>query len=109
MKLDPVKATRPAKTKATATKTTTTMRRTATRKTATRKPATKKSGGNTIKKAVTILAKQKADWQKIFRSEVKKKNVNSNEAAKMAGSIYRSKYGRTPSARWKNAISKAKR
>lgn len=82
------------------------MRRT--RKTATRKPTTKKSG-NTIKKAATILAQQKADWQRIFRSEVKKKNVNSKAAAKKAGSVYRSKYGSTPSARWKNAISKAKR
>lgn len=101
-----VKAKKDVKPKKEKPKTDTTMRKTTTR----RKTAARKStGGNTIARAASILRGQKKEYQRIFKSEVKKKGVDSKKAAVKAGSIYRKKYGSTAKARWKNAISTAKR
>lgn len=61
-----------------------------------------------LAKAKHILAAQKRDYQAIFRKEVKK-GGDSKKAAIRAGSIYRSRYGKTATARWQNALTQAKR
>lgn len=66
-----------------------------------------KNKNNTVKMAAKILAAQKADYQKIFRAEVKK-SKNPKEGAKKAGRIYRDRYGATAEARWKKALKRAK-
>lgn len=57
--------------------------------------------------AAKILKAQKDDYQKIFRSEVKKAG-DPKEGAKNAGRIYRERYGATAEARWKKALKRAK-
>lgn len=66
---------------------------------------TKASG--TMSMAAKILHAQKADYQKIFRSEVKK-SKDPKVGAKNAGKIYRDRYGATATARWKKALKRAK-
>lgn len=63
----------------------------------------------TIKRAQSIRSKQKEDYQRIFRQEVKRKGVSSKNAAINAGSKYRGKYGNTATERWLNALEDAKR
>ena len=67
----------------------------------------RKSSSNTIKKAQRILDAQKQDYQRIFKSEVRK-GGDSKKAAVRAGSTYRSRYGATAESRWKNALKEAK-
>lgn len=95
-----------AKKTATRTKTDTTMRKTTTRRKTT---ARKSTGGNTIARAASILKGQKKEYQKIFAAEVKKRGVDSRTAAEKAGSVYRKKYGSTPTERWRRAVGKAKK
>lgn len=75
----------------------------------TRKRTTAKAHGSstTMRDASRILKAQKADYQHIFRTEVKK-SKNPKEGAKKAGRIYRDRYGATAEARWKRAIKRAK-
>ena len=68
---------------------------------------TKKSSSNTIKKAQRILEAQKKDYKRIFKAEVRK-GGDSKKAAMRAGSTYRSRYGATAKARWRNALREAK-
>lgn len=68
----------------------------------------KKSSSNTIKKAQRILEARKEDYKRIFRAEVRK-GGDPKKAAMRAGSTYRSRYGATANARWKNALREAKR
>lgn len=69
---------------------------------------TRKNADNkTIKRAKSILKEQKNDFEVIFKREVRK--GNSKTGAKRAGSIYRKKYGATPTMRWKKALEKAKK
>lgn len=72
-----------------------------------RTTAKKRSGATTMSCASKILKAQKADYQHIFRTEVKK-SKNPKEGAKKAGRIYRDRYGATADARWKRAIKRAK-
>lgn len=67
----------------------------------------KKSKNSTVKVASKILDAQKADYQKIFRAEVKK-SKDPKTGAKKAGKIYRDRYGATATARWKKALKRAK-
>ena len=67
----------------------------------------RKSSSNTIRKAQKILDAQKQDYQRIFKAEVRK-GGDSKKAAVRAGSIYRSRYGNTASARWQKALKEAK-
>ena len=70
--------------------------------------SSKRRGGNsTIRMATGLLKEQKKDYQKIFRSEVKKAK-DPKEGAKRAGRIYREKYGATAEDRWKKALKRAK-
>lgn len=78
----------------------------ATKKT-TKKQSTKKAS-TTMKRASRILADHKKDYRRMFIQETKK-GGNTRQAAKSAGAKYRSKYGATATARWKNAIKDAKR
>lgn len=87
-------------------KTNTTMRKTTTKRKTT---ARKSTGGNTIARAASILKGQKKEYQRIFAAEVKKRGVDSRTAAEKAGSVYRKKYGSTPTERWRKAIGKAKK
>ena len=57
--------------------------------------------------AVKVLQRQKDDYKKIFKEEVRK-SKNPRQGAKKAGEIYRSRYGATPTARWKRALKAAK-
>lgn len=72
-----------------------------------RTTAKKRSGATTMSCASKILKAQKADYQHIFRTEVKK-SKNPKEGAKKAGKIYRDRYGATATARWKKALKRAK-
>lgn len=67
----------------------------------------KKNKNSTVKMAAKILDAQKADYQKIFRAEVKK-SKDPKAGAKKAGKIYRDRYGATATARWKKALKRAK-
>lgn len=67
--------------------------------------ATKKN--ETVKWAQKIYKAQKDDYKKIFKAEVRK-GGDPKKAAKKAGEIYRDKYGKTATIRWKNALKKAK-
>lgn len=69
--------------------------------------ATKKKTADTVKKAQVILSGQKREYQRIFASEVKK-SKDPKEGAKKAGRVYRESYGNTATARWQNALKKAK-
>ena len=70
--------------------------------------SSKRRGSNsTIRMATGLLKEQKKDYQKIFRSEVKKAK-DPKEGAKRAGRIYREKYGATAEARWKKVLKRAK-
>lgn len=75
----------------------------------TRKRTTAKAHGSstTMRDASRILKAQKDDYQKIFRSEVKK-SKEPKAGAKKAGKIYRDRYGATATARWKKALKRAK-
>lgn len=75
----------------------------------TRKKTTAKAHGSatTMRDASRILKAQKDDYQKIFRSEVKK-SKDPKAGAKKAGKIYRDRYGATATARWKKALKRAK-
>ncbi len=84
--------------------------------TKTQKPTTmtqKRTTSKAHKSATTmcyasrILKEQKADYQKIFRAEVKK-SKDPKTGAKNAGKIYRDRYGATATARWKKALKRAK-
>lgn len=89
--------------------TTTSKTRTKTQSTMTRKRTTTKahrSANTTMREASRILKSQKEDYQKIFRSEVKK-SKDPKKGAKKAGKIYRDRYGNTATARWKRAVRKA--
>ena len=66
-----------------------------------------RKGDNKMKFATRILDAQKKDYQKIFRAEVKKAS-DPKEGAKKAGRIYRDRYGKTATARWKRALKRAK-
>lgn len=77
--------------------------------TMTRKRTTTKahrSANKTMREASRILKSQKEDYQRIFRSEVKK-SKDPKKGAKKAGKIYRDRYGNTATARWKRAVRKA--
>lgn len=70
--------------------------------------SSKRRGSNsTVKMASKILKAQKDDYQKIFRSEVKKAD-GPKEGAKRAARIYRDRYGATKTDRWKKALKRAK-
>lgn len=66
-----------------------------------------KRGNNTVAFAAKTLKAQKADYQKIFRAEVKK-SKDPKAGARKAGQIYRDRYGATATARWKKALKRAK-
>ena len=66
-----------------------------------------RKSATTVKDASRILKAQKEDYQKIFRTEVKKAK-NPKTGAKKAGQIYRDRYGATATARWKKALKRAK-
>lgn len=66
-----------------------------------------RKSSSTMRTASKILHAQKEDYQKIFRSEVKKAS-NPVQGAKNAGRIYRDRYGATAAARWKKALKRAK-
>lgn len=68
---------------------------------------TSKRGVSKIVSARTILDAQKADYQKIFRAEVKKAS-DPKQGAKNAGRIYRERYGDTATKRWQKALKRAK-
>lgn len=78
----------------------------ATKKT-TRKSSARKSSA-VIKRAQHILKSQKADYRKIFKSEIRE-GGSPTKAAKRAGSVYRSRYGATGYKRWENALKLAQR
>ena len=67
---------------------------------------TSKRGVSKMFSARNILDAQKADYQKIFRAEVKKAR-DPKQGAKNAGRIYRERYGATATARWKKALKRA--
>lgn len=77
---------------------------------ATRKRTNKAAKGRKtaakISAARRIYSEQKKDYQSIFRREIKK-GGDSKKAAIRAGSVYRSRYGATKTARWKNALKNA--
>lgn len=73
---------------------------------AARKTAKKRTASKKIAFARKILAEQKKDYQRIFRAEIRK-GGDSKKAAVRAGSVYRSRYGATPTARWKHALKRA--
>lgn len=77
--------------------------------TMTKKRTTAKAHGSstTMRDASRILKAQKDDYQKIFRTEVKK-SKDPKAGAKKAGRIYRDRYGSTATARWKKALKRAK-
>lgn len=58
--------------------------------------------------AQKIYNAQKQDYKTIFKKEVSK-SKDPQKAAKKAGQIYRDRYGKTAAARWKNALSRAKK
>lgn len=66
-----------------------------------------KTNSATIKRAKRILESQKEDYKRIFKAEVRK-GGDSKKAAMRAGRTYRSRYGSTAKARWKNALREAK-
>lgn len=66
----------------------------------------RRSANTTMREASRILKSQKEDYQRIFRSEVKK-SKDPKKGAKKAGKIYRDRYGSTATARWKRAVRKA--
>ena len=66
-----------------------------------------KRGVNILARARKILKDQKNDYKAIFRREVKK-GGDSKKAAIRAGSVYRSRYGKTATSRWRNALRRAK-
>ena len=68
---------------------------------------TYKRGVSKMVSARNILDAQKADYQSIFRREVKKAK-DPKAGAKNAGKIYRDRYGATAMARWKKALKRAK-
>ena len=72
----------------------------------TRRANKTRKAGSKIAFARKILAAQKKDYQAIFRREIKK-GGDSKKAAIRAGSVYRSRYGKTATARWKNALKRA--
>lgn len=73
---------------------------------ATRKTRKTRSAGKKLALARKIYAEQKKDYLSIFRREIRK-GGDSRKAAVRAGSVYRSRYGATKSARWKNALKRA--
>lgn len=66
-----------------------------------------KRGSKTVSWAAKTLKAQKADYQKIFRAEVKKAS-DPKQGARNAGRIYRERYGATATARWKKALKRGK-
>lgn len=94
---------REVETKRTTLKTNTAMKK----KSACSSKKTSKRGNNTVAFAAKALKAQKADYQKIFRAEVKKAS-DPKQGAKKAGQIYRERYGATATARWKKALKRAK-
>lgn len=58
--------------------------------------------------AQKIYNAQKKDYQVIFKQEVKK-SKSPQKAAKKAGELYRDRYGKTASERWRNALKQAKK
>ena len=70
-------------------------------------PTKKTTAKNRSNWAAKVLEAQKKDYQRIFREEVRKAK-DPKKGAKKAGEIYRSRYGATPTARWKHALKAAK-
>lgn len=73
---------------------------------ASKKTAKKRTAEKKIALARKILEDQKKDYQRIFRAEIRK-GGDSKKAAVRAGSVYRSRYGATKTARWKHALKRA--
>lgn len=71
-------------------------------------PEPAKKRNSTARTASGILKAQKAEYQKIFRAEVRKSSDPKSGAIK-AGKIYRKRYGQTPEIRWKRALEKARK
>ena len=67
---------------------------------------TKRAASATINRAAKILKDQKSEYQRIFKFEVRK-GGDTKKAAVRAGSTYRSRFGATPSARWRRALRAA--
>lgn len=67
---------------------------------------TKRAASTTINRAAKILKDQKSEYQRIFKFEIRK-GGDSKKAAVRAGSTYRSRFGATPSARWRRALRAA--
>lgn len=66
-----------------------------------------KKASATIGHAKKILEFQKKDYQRIFELE-RKSGENPKYAAMRAGAIYRKRYGRTRTDRWRKALKIAK-